>query len=344
MTDSTLEERIQTLLAEATPEAASALRDIADAAADKETRKTARRALYRLSQSGVVPPEPTARPATVAAPARVTEPARVFASAFDGAGNRMLVFALPDPDGGSPVLFQGLINDETGVKDFLDMRVPRRHVETLLATYERRFGPEMALAEIEADYGRWLLAQAREINRRLGIATPSGFLSWLPRIGEPEQDYAESPVWQRVTREEVRADLSYPRDPQALFELPWFSTWFLLVEEVFSWLQDWEQAGQSLVVLSDAVKEERRQRVLTGAVQARFTPEVRERYWRRLEGSGDILLRRGEAQAARQALYHALSLADNGPVEQVPFARALIERTLAAAQAMAEERRKSQLR
>ncbi|HZT42244.1 MAG TPA: hypothetical protein VFA07_08640 [Chthonomonadaceae bacterium] len=338
MMDNSIETRIQTLMAEATPDAAVALRDIAESTADKEARKAARRALYRLSQSGIVPPEPASRPATVATPAREIEPMRAFASAFDGAGNQLLTLILPDPDGGSPVLFQVVINDEVGIKDFFDERVPRRELESLIAGYERRFGAEMALAEIEADYGKWLLAQAREINRRLGIATPRGFLTWLPRVGEPEREYSEAPVWQRNSREEVRADQSYPRDPKALFELPWFSPWFLLVEDVYPWVQAWEQAGQSLVVLSDAVKEERRQKVVTEAAQARVTPEMRALYSRRLEGSADILLRRGEEQAARQALYHALSLADNGPVEQVPFARALVERTLEAALAMIKER------
>lgn len=336
--DSSTEARIQTLLTEATPDAAVALRDIADATTDKETRKAARRALYRLSQSGIVPPETAARTATAATLTRDVEPMRAFASAFDGAGNRMLALVLPDPDGGSPIFFQVLINDEAGAKDFLDTRVPRRDLEELIAGFERRFGPEMALAEIEADYGKGLLAQAREINRRLGIPTPRGFLAWLPRVGDPEREYTEPPVWQRISREEVRADQSYPRDPTALFDLPWFSPWFLLVEEVFPWVQAWEQAEQSLVVLSDAVKEERRQKVVTEAVQARMTPEMRALYTDRLEGSADILQRRSEEQAARQALYHALSLADNGPVEQVPFARALVERTLEAAVAMLKER------
>lgn len=335
-------ERIAALLAEATPDAAAALHDIAETTADKETRKSARRALYRLSQAGIVPPEVERR--VVAEPVRphATESLRAYASAFDGAGNRLLFLVLPDPDGGSPTLLHILINDELGLKDLEVVRMSRRDLAAQIERFEGQLDSGLALAEIEADYGRWLLEQARQINVRLGEPTPPGFLALLPRIGAPDEADAEAPIYGQALAEEVRADPSLSRDPEALFALRWFEPWFFDVRDVVPWLESWEQAEQSLVVQPDAVKEERRQRVVTEAVQALMTPEMRARYVARLEGSADALWRRDRQEAARQALYHALSLADNGPVDHVPFARAIVQRTIEAAMDMvrAEEKRR----
>src|SRR5207244_9374746 len=93
-------ERIAALLAEGTPEAAWALQEIAETTMDKAARKEARRALYRLRLAGILPPERTAEPVRDEARTEERETLQAWASAFDGAGNRLLFLALPDPHGG----------------------------------------------------------------------------------------------------------------------------------------------------------------------------------------------------------------------------------------------------
>jgi hypothetical protein len=331
-------EQIAAWLAEATPDAAARLRALAETTTDKETRKAARRALYRLQQSGITPTERAAPAATPESRAGQDDGTRAFASAFDGAGNFLLFFVLQDPDGGSPSFVQLLMNDGEGVTSFNGQRTPRREVEARIAQYEQQLEQGLALAEIEADYGRWLLAEGRALSRRLRRETPPGLLDWLPRIGEPRGEYPAAPVDSGFDADAMRADTSLDRSAAALFALPWFDAWFFAVEDVLPWIQAWDQTGSSAIVLPENVRQERRERILTEAIPHLMTPEMQANYVRRLELSADILRRRGREAAAKQALYHALALSAEKQITESPFARALVQRSLEAVLEMIQNR------
>jgi hypothetical protein len=324
-------ESIDALAAERSPEAATRLRDIAETTAEREIRKAARRALFRLSQAGILPSVQKAEVEKRPSRTQEAETLRAFASAFDGAGNRLLFFVLTDPDGGSPTLVQVFANDEEGIKDCDDLRMPRREVEERIGRFEQQLENGLALAEIEGDYGRWLLSRGRLVNQRLGRATPAGFLTWAGRIGEPQTRYETSAIYAHISADEIQADPSIPHDAGALFALPWFDAWFFTAEEVGQWLPDWKQAASSVVVLPESAVQARRLRVLKEAVGVLMTPPVRERYVVRLEESADVLRRRGKETAARQALYQALKLKAEEAIEESPFAQALVQRTIEAA-------------
>lgn len=324
-------EQVAALLQEGTVAAANALRNLADAP-DKETRKAARRGLYLLSQKGIAPEERDA--SLPAAPAPETaDTLRAYASACDGAGNRLLFFILPDPDGGRPTLMQTLINDEVGVKDFDAVRLARRDMEERLGRFEEQLENGLALAEIEGDYARLLLEEAWQITQYVGRATPAGFPEWRAKVGPPHQNYEEPIVYVHLDAEAVMADASIPHDPGDLFRLSWFEPWFFAVEEAFPYLDQLRELeqNQSQIVVPDSVKEERREKHLSEAVKGLMDTDARDRYVRRLEESADILRRRGKEAEAKQALYHARMLAEAEAVETVPFARELVTRSLGAA-------------
>ncbi|HLK56688.1 MAG TPA: hypothetical protein VKU00_08995 [Chthonomonadaceae bacterium] len=325
---------IADLLAQATPEAADALRDLAETTPDKETRKEARRALFRLSQSGIAPTKRAAAPTPAA---QKPDMLRVFASAIDGAGNRLLLFLLSDPDGGSPTLVQILFNDEQGIQDVGVNRMPRREVDTRVTRFLDQLEQGLALAEIEPEYGRWLLAQARAINQRLSRTTPGGFLDLLPRIGEPHARFDQSPIYAQFPAETVANDLTLARAPEDLFALAWFDAWFLDARDAVPWLEPWEGVDSGTLIVTEDVKQERRERILTDAVGTLLTPELRAHYVSRLEESADVLRRREKTTEAKQALYHAIQLASERPVTEVPFARELIRRTIVAALELVHE-------
>lgn len=326
-------ERVTALSTSATPEAATKLQELAETAEDKATRKAAKRALYQLSQKGIRP-MPRETQAVVAVREPKTDAVRCFASAFDGAGNRLLFFLVPDADGGSPSLLQVLMSDSEGVRDLGWQRLSRKEVADYLAQFEQKIEEGLALAEIEVDYGRWIVAQAREINRRHHRMTPAGFLDWLPKIAEPRAEYPASPVYAHITAADVRADTWVPHDPADFFKLAWFEPWFLAVEDAFPWWVRVDSSGSEKIELPENVKREQREKVFVEAIQALLPPEIRADYVRRLEESADILRRRGEMTAAKQTLYQALELAEDKPVSDSAFARTLVERTMQAAAEM----------
>ena len=321
---------MQALLAEATPEAAARLREIAETTPDKDTRKAARRALYLLSQKGVLPPATSAAVQPVSHAATLRDGLRAWASAYDGAGNRLLFLTWPDPYGGSPTFLQTLVSDGEGVRDLDTRRIGRSELAQRLEGFAAQLEAGIALAEIEPDYGRFLLQQARTLNRQRRTQTPVGFLDALRVIGDPEQEYAHSPVWDAITPDAITNDADIDRDPAALFALPWFDAWFLDVNDVVPWLGAiYDVRGQS--DLSEDAQKEKLDTTAREAAHALLTGEMAARYTHRLEESADILRRRNRDAQARQALVHALSLQAADSAADSPFAVLLVQRTMHAA-------------
>lgn len=320
---------VSTLLAQATPDAAAQLRDLAENTAEKDTRKAARRALYLLSQKGITPPETAWQPATSVPAARAKPSLTAWASAYDGAGNRVVFLTWPNNDGGSPTFLQSLLNDEEGVRDIETRRLPRRELDERLQGFLSQLEGGIALAEITPDYGRYLLHQARTLSQQQRRRTPIGFTDLLQVIGEPEQHYADAPVWERVTPEEVRADVE-PASASDLFKLPWFEAWFLDVNDVVPWMSDiYEVIGDANS--SEEAKKQGLETVAKTAAGELFTADVKARYVRRLEETADALHRRGRETEARQALRHALGLRDTPSAADSDFAVTLVQRTMQAA-------------
>ncbi len=335
------EPSIAFLLTQNTPDAAARLSELAQDAPDKDTRKSARRALYLLAQKGIVPPPtPLVSSQSASSPPHndgVQTNVQAWASAFDGAGNRLLFLTWPGPDGGSPTFLQCLLNDVEGVRDIETGRVTRNDLARRLQDFEAQIEAGIALAPIEADYGRALLHQARTLNHQARRTTPTGFLDLLRVIGSPSSELSEqyqSPVWNAITPADVASDADLPRNPAALFALPWFDAWFLDVDEVTDWLApimevlNRPNAAKSLIgeMIAGAARD---------ASGILFADGLKTVYTHRLEASADILRRRERIIPARQALYHALDLRNEGG--SAPFAVALVERTMQAAVEMASQ-------
>ncbi len=347
---------VDALLAEATPEAAAQLLALAENAPDKAARKAARAALYRLGQRGVTPAETAARlraAATTGNPqARdATERLRAYASAFDGEGNYLLFFLVPDRDGGHSSLLQILSSDILGVREFRAQRFAPRDLNEILDWYRRQLETGTAWAEIESGEGLARLEEARRTTREAGRVSPPGFLDVAARLGDfapattpgappasaaqadTTGDDAETPT-KRADAETEKADaLAAALDPAsaALFALPWFEPWFLSVQDVLLWLLDWRKA-------SEANDAPRQAQVVADAAREMMISEVRARYQTRLERSAAILRLRGEENAARLAELHAGQLAAyREPSEEKaeeaelpPFLLGLTRRTLDA--------------
>ena len=327
---------VETLLAESTTDAAARLRDLAETTSEKDTRKAARRALYLLSQKGVVPPATIIPSAAASLTTKARPPLTAWASAYDGAGNRLLFLSWPNADGGSPTFLQALLNDAEGVRDMETRRATRRDLDERIQGFAAQLESGIALAEIAPDYGRFLIHQARTRSREQRRMTPTGFIDLLNVIGEPENDYPTAPVWEQMTEEAVRADMEAP--PAAdLFKLPWFEPWFLDVNDVVPWLSDvYEVIGDKN--LSEDAQEQGMEAVAQNAARDLFNADVKAQYVRRLEENADILLRRGREMEARQTLHNALALRDVATAAESEFAVLLVQRTMQAAIEMMRQR------
>lgn len=333
MSDITTPAQIAEWVAEATPEAATKLRDCAESTDDKEIRKAVRRALYLLSQKRILP-LPRAPVAATAAPTQAQLLAlHAWGSTIDGAGNRMLFFLLPNSDGGNSSLLQLLFNDEAGVKDFGLRRISRREWDEMFSHFAEQLDNGMGMAELDPDYARALVTEARELNRRNRTQTPPGFLDLLPRIGSPQQEHTP-PIYALLSPEEVHADETIPKDPQDLFALPWFESWFLDAEETHPYLNVMTEDVKAQ--MDHAGMQEAFEAGIREATRELMPSERRLLFARRLEETAYVLWQGGKQAEARQAVYQALELRDN-PKPITGFSSLLVTRTMRAAVQMVKQ-------
>ncbi len=332
---------IETLGNTATVDAADTLKHIETSTNDKELRKAARKALYNLSQRGIYPDAAKIAPKDSLPKG---SDIRAFASSFDGAGNRLLIFLIPSGFGGSISLIEVLMNDLEGTKHLNTMKIARRELEPTLARFQGGLDGGLAIAEIDVDYARQLLAESRAILAADSKRSPRGVMEWLPKIGLPTKHY-DSPIYSLITKEKLAADDSFSKEPGDLFSLPWFEPWFFAVEDTMPWLEEWENlTGDPDTVQTDDSKA-RIEEIIIDAANNLMLDNMQQIYTRRLEEAADILWRSGQEIPAKQSLYHAIEMQKPGKPSEIAFARDIAHRTLGAALEMVKihrERRASE--
>ncbi len=328
-------ESIEKLANEGSHDSADKLQELESTSAQREVRKAARKALYRLSQTGIVP---TRRQALIVT-ARVDD-LRAFASAFDGAGNRLILFLVPDPDGGSSTLLQILTNDMEGVKDCESLKIRRREVQERVDRIVAQVDTGLAVAEIEPEYGRLLLARSRALGASQSKRSPAALLPWMSKIGEPATgSTAESigdavaPIYTHVSEEALRDDDTMPTDPVELFKLSWFEPWFFAADETMPWLPRWEQALAEAPENTNPEPGTPLDEIISEAAVGLMTDRMTKPYVRRLEETANVLWLCGKQAEAKQVAFHAVTLkaADPQNIAAVPFAHEIARRTLGAA-------------
>lgn len=283
-------------------EAAQALQRLAAAGGDKSRLKTARRALYRLSQLGVqvTPIAPAPAPA-------VPFEELVFAamaSPYDGSGTQLL-FVVRQNRWGDLRLASFLLGDEQGVKDCFGLdpcskKEWQRQREWVAAE-------NIPMTEVGLSACRWLIAQAQEINQASGGELPMEFDRW-ERLLESSQ----AQPWP----EELSPDHLHAH-PELLAE----SRRLVKAEECQGWLPD-ENLDKYADELNEAATQDADLPVVDlGAVQAEgavvnqvvqemFQEDLKQRFQRRLRGMTAYFWGADRQQEAQWAAASALALAE----------------------------------
>jgi len=311
----------QTLWAFARERGAAALPLLA-AFADHTTRalrRPARRVIYRLAQRGVTiaPTAPPARPLVSHGEAR---PVRAWLSGIDGTGSRA-----------SWILFEGafgalrlcslILNDEIGILDAAGGDITKKRLERELA----ELAASQKLPWVETDPGRvsGLVAEALARHRDADTVPPAAFERWrslfdhVPAADPPALPPADPALVERAAE---------------LLDLPELNGWFLEPERVQPDAVEMLQARESRLVVSDQIKAERREALITSVVERELTSELRGRRVRRLAEMALVFEASGRTEHAALAGAAAAALADDTrDVHRHPFARQLAARALEVA-------------
>ena len=313
---------LQTIVKRHAAAAAPLVQVLAERAPAKGVRKAARRALYKLSQSGVALPEARAVPAGPVVKPLSARPVRAWLSGIDGTGSRAAWILFEGGLGGQLQLCSLILNDEAGILEVAGGAITRKR----LATELRVLREHQKLPWVESDPGRAarLVAEALAIHAAAGTEPPPEFSRWRPFFP------ASSPAGEEVPPGAGDDAAALSERSVELLDLPELAGWFIDPGQIHAESLSLLQTRESRLVVSDQIKSEREAAIVDDVVDKVFTPEVRRRWARRLSEMGQILGETGREGASRLAAATAAALADDArAARHLPFARALATRGLA---------------
>jgi len=282
-------------------------------------RRAAKRALYRLSQRGIAPPPRAAsRPVVERGEKR---PVRAWVSAVDGSGSRAM-WILFDGAFGGLELCSLIVNDTAGILEVAGGSITRKRLESELAAL--RADQKLPWLETSPEVARGLVAEALALHRTLGTPAPPSFARWQRLF-----DGATIP-----------APPVAPAEPDAvliargaeLLDVPETAGWFLEPGDVQAEALELLQTSESRLVVSDQVKGEREETLVTRVVEREIDDAARQRWARRLLEQAVVFdaTERATLGEVARAVAGGLIAATSGAATQ-PFARALARRALEVA-------------
>lgn len=291
----------------------------------RETRRAARRALWRLAQAGIRPL--AAAEARHLVERRAAERVRrALMSASDFEGTR-LFYLLIHPALGSPQMARVLASDARGLLRFDALDTTGRRFERYVSV--ERPDKDFVLAEVPGAYARWRVGQAAAATRALGRPIPPDFLSFRDALEPPEEE-PDSPIEAETLAMEVRYRPEPADESLELLDLPEFALWLPQEEDLSSLVEEWRSAVHGPLALPPGVLAQRRISILDRVAERILGPGGAAGARRRLEDNALVLLRRGETRAARLALSAAAALDPDDPVaaRSHPLLQALAERAV----------------
>jgi len=309
-----LEAALRDFAAAHTAAALPVLTALAAEPASRPLRRAAKRALYRLAQSGVTPAPPAPRPIAARGEER---PMRAWLSGIDGTGSRA-VWILFEGDWSALRLCSLILNDTAGVVDVAGGVITKKRLDRELA--ELRASQKLPWVEVDPRRAAALVAEALELHEATGTSPPAAFARWRSLFE------SAAPPPPPVAGEVDPALLERGAE---LLELPELAGWFFEPAAVQTDALELLQAHESRLVVADQVRAEREADIVRRVVERELTPPARRLWARRLLEMALVFDAAGRAAHAALARVAAAALLDDArePARH-PLARGLASRGL----------------
>jgi hypothetical protein len=304
-----------------------------EAGASGAIRREVRRALFKLKQHGIDAPPPSAATAPAAITTHDADTEKAMLSPIDGEGARIVWIVKPRVQGGV-IRMWALISESEGLVGAQNTHLSRRELKSERDELERR-------AQVKLVDGDWRVADfiACEAWRntpesRRGFV--GNFLALRSElIASPPPTELAHPVYAELAAEAAgEPSVELLKEPELL-------EWRLPDELLKPYVDEINQAGESVIVLSPVHKQERVNAVIDRATTELLTGDNGKRIQRRLEDIAYYLARVGRRAQAGWAAGAASRLRDGIDVTKVVFFQAFIRTHLgtvaAAEQQKAEE-------
>jgi len=331
----TLDDALRALAKRHGADAVPLLDRLADTAPHKAHRRAAKRALYRLEQSGLRPPRTAApAPARPVVTRAAEHPVRAWLSGIDGSGSRAVWILFEGGLGGGLRLCSLILNDEAGIMDAAGGPIARKRLEAELRAL--RESQKLPWVEVDGPRACALVADALALHERLGTVPPPEFARWRKNFLTALSN-AGAQTWPPHSPNSGQSSAAelLPRSAEIL-DLPELLGWFIDPARVQHEALALLQVRESRLVVSDQVKAEREASIVDGVVEAQLPDAARRRWATRLREMAEIFRMTGRLEPAAMAEQTAAALADVGrPATSIPFARALAARGIEMASEVA---------
>ena len=315
----------------ADPAAAAMLAEM-EAGAAGAMRREVRRALYKLKQHGIDAPSP---PAATAIQDRGTERTEINAmlSPIDSEGARIVWIVKPRMQGGLLRMW-ALISEHEGLVGAQNTRLSRRELNSEREELERR--AQVKLVDADWRVADFIACEAWRNTPESRRGQVGNFLALRSElIASPPPTELVHPVYAELAAE-AAAEPSVE-----LLKEPEFLEWRLPDDLLKRYVDEINEAGESVIVLSPVHKQERVNAVIDRATAELLSGAQGKRIQRRLEDIAYYMVRAGRREQAGWAAAAAARLRDGIDVTKILFFQAFIRTQLgtvaAAEQQKAEE-------
>jgi hypothetical protein len=199
----------------------------------------------------------------------------------DAVGSRETIARLQDRYGVWRSVFV-VWNDQAGVKDGFVTAISRRDWQSLVEDEARG----AMLVKVPAEYARYQVGKAIEINGKTGLALEEHADAWNEVVGLPVEGYTPPDVVGELRERSAEERAHLVEHAGCLLESPFFQNWAFEPADLRPWYEEWLRltAGESEeepTTLTDADQAKLDELIQTAA-RANVTPEVARLYQDRL--------------------------------------------------------------
>jgi hypothetical protein len=315
----------------ADPAAAAMLAEM-ESGASGAIRREVRRALYKLKQHGIDAPSPPAATAPTASTPHDTDTERAMLSPIDGEGARIVWIVKPRVQGGVLRMW-ALISESDGLVGAQNTRLSRRELNSERDELERR--AQVKLVDADWRVADFIACEAWRNTPESRRGQVGNFLALRSElITSPPPTELVHPVYSELAAEAAgEPSVELLKEPELL-------EWRLPDELLKPYVDEINEAGESVIVLSPAHKQERVNAVIDRATSELLAGDNGKRIQRRFEDIAYYLARVGRREQAGWAAAAAARLRDGIDATKVLFFQAFIRTQLGTI--AAEEQQKAE--
>ncbi|MGZ8436894.1 MAG: hypothetical protein ACXW6T_24610, partial [Candidatus Binatia bacterium] len=303
------------------------IREIEITATDKDVKKEIKRALFKLSQKGIVAAQ---EPPAEKKPAPLFEreyEIEAYMSAVDGGGGRLVWIAKPQPNRGLQVI-QAMLHDRDGLLRFGGVQMKRKELRAMADEIKQQHG--VSMIAVPWEFADWIIYEGYERAKARGQSGQNDFNDFhaiRSVIGTGKPKAVTHPVYQKLGAEDFR-DGSWREQSRRLLAEPELRYWVIVDEWVQDCLAALHEAQSSPLVLNPVQKEERLASVVRDAVKTLCAGDNGQAFKRRMEDMALYFAETGRLEQAKVSLAVAQQVGegDPGPLD-ISFLTGLMQKS-----------------